>query len=158
MSADAASARKQRPQHGRSAGIVIALLGVYVAIGAREYPFGTVAEPGPGFVPFALGLLLAALGVVIALGGRYCGAERAPSFHDLPHALVILGVLASAALAMERLGFRFTVAAMLLFLLGAVERRPLWAVLAMALAVAFGAFHLVNDVLRVPLPVGPWGW
>ena len=27
----------------------------------------------------------------------------------------------------------------------------------LALAVAFGAFHLINDVLRVPLPVGPWG-
>jgi Tripartite tricarboxylate transporter TctB family len=156
MPADAAAARKPGPHRDRIAGIAIALLGAYVAIAARTYPFGTVAEPGPGFVPFALGVLLAALGLVIALGARSGGAVQAPSFRD-PHVFVILGVLAIAALAMERVGFRLTVAAMLLFLLGVVERRPLWAVLAVAFVVAFGAFYLVNDVLRVPLPLGPWG-
>ena len=46
---------------------------------------------------------------------------------------------------------------LLFFLLGIERRNPLVAV-AVAAAVAFGAFYLINDVLRVPLPVGPWGW
>jgi hypothetical protein len=157
MAAEAAPARKLKPKRDQVAGIAIALLGAYVALAARAYPFGSVAEPGPGFVPFALGLLLAALGLVIVLSARFSGSVRLPAFDDLPHAIVIIAVLAIAALAMERLGLRFTVAAMLVFFLRAVERRRLWRAAALAFGVAFGAFYLINDVLRVPLPVGPWG-
>ena len=157
MAAAAASGPTPQPNRDRVAGTAVALLGVYVAVVARQYPFGTLAEPGPGFLPFALGLLLAAAGLVIALGARFAAGAHRPVFDDLPHALVILAALAVAAFTMERLGFRLTVAAMLLFFLGAVERRRLWRVTVVACGFAFGAFHLINDILRVPLPVGPWG-
>ena len=67
-------------------------------------------------------------------------------------------MLVAAALGIERLGFRTLVVLMLLFFLLVVERRRARIAVPLALVLAFGAFHLINDVLRVPLPVGPWGF
>jgi 1,4-dihydroxy-2-naphthoate octaprenyltransferase len=43
-------------------GLMFVGLGVTCAAGATAYGFGTTTEPGPGFLPFGLGLLLAVLG------------------------------------------------------------------------------------------------
>jgi hypothetical protein len=151
-------ARRRRVNHDQAAGVALAVLGMYIAVAARDYPFGTIAEPGPGFLPFVLGVMLAACGVVLAIAAAFVPPQRAVTFGELPHALVVLASLAGAALLIERIGFRALVVAMLLFYLLLVERRrPLIAV-PLAVAVALGTFHLINDVLRVPLPVGPWGF
>jgi hypothetical protein len=149
--------RRRALNREHAAGIALAALGLYVAVAAREYPLGSVAEPGPGFLPLALGLMLAGCGIVLAIGAFFAVPARPVSFAELPHALVVLAALVAAALAMERLGFRATVALMLLFFLLAIERRPLPIAVPLALAFAGGTFYLINDVLRVPLPVGPWG-
>jgi len=154
----ASDASNRRIRADQIAGVAIAVLGAYVAWAAREYPFGTLAEPGPGYLPFVLALVFAAFGVVVALRGSVVAEERQVSFADFPHAVVLLMVLGAAALAIERLGYRVTVAAMLLVLLAVIERRnPIVAVL-IAAVMALGSFYLINNVLLVPLPVGPWGW
>jgi len=63
-----------------------------------------------------------------------------------------------AAYAIERAGYRVTVALMLVFLLAVVERRSVIMSALLAAAMALGSFYLINDVLRVPLPVGAWGF
>jgi len=63
-----------------------------------------------------------------------------------------------AALALERLGYRLTVVLVLAVLLGVVERRRSWVVVLVTVAAAFGSFWLFHNVLRVPLPRGPWGF
>jgi len=151
-------ARRRRYNRDHAAGAAIAALGLYVAVASGEYPFGSVAEPGPGFVPFALGLILGACGLVIAIGALFVTPTRELSFRDFPHAVVILSALAVAALTIERLGFRSMVLLVLLFFLLVIERRPVLIAAPLAIAVAFGSFYLINDVLRVPLPVGPWGY
>ena len=151
-------ARRYRLNRDQVAGAALAVLGGYVAIAARDYPFGSLAQPGAGFVPFALGLMLVVCGTVMAIGAAFAPPARAVTFRELPHAIVIVLALVAAAVGIERIGFRALVVAMLLFFLLVIERRnPLIAV-PLALAVAFGTFHLINDVLRVPLPVGPWGF
>ena len=149
--------RRRSLNREHAAGIALAVLGLYVAIAAREYPLGSIAEPGPGFLPLALGMMLAACGIVLVIGAFFVVPARPVSFAELPHALVVLVSLAAAALGIERLGFRVTVALMLLFFLLAIERRPPVIAVPLALALACGTFYLINDLLRVPLPVGPWG-
>ena len=139
------------------AGAAIAVLGAYVAWASGEYPFGTLAEPGPGSLPFVLALILASFGIALALRASMISESRVVSFTDLPHALVLLAVLGAAALSIERAGYRLSVALMLLFLLAVIERRNLLVALSLAAGMAFGSFYLINDVLRVPLPLGPWG-
>ena len=71
--------------------------------------------------------------------------------------MAIFGVCAFAALALERLGFRTTIALALAFLLLGVERRG--AIFSAVFAIAFAAvaFLLFDTFLRVPLPRGPFG-
>ena len=141
------------------AGAVITAFALYVAWASREYPFGTLAEPGPGYLPFVLALTLAAFGVVLALRGSVARTQqRELRFDDLPHALVLLAVLSAAAYAFERAGYRVTVAMMLFFLLAVIERRNVMVSALLAAGMALGSFYLINDFLRVPLPVGPWGY
>jgi len=140
------------------AGAVITAFALYVAWASREYPFGTLAEPGPGYLPFVLALTLAAFGAVLALRGSVARTQRELRFDDLPHALVLLAVLSAAAYAIERAGYRLTVALMLFFLLAVIERRNVMVCALLAAGMALGSFYLINDVLRVPLPLGPWGY
>jgi len=141
----------------RAAGLVICLVGLYAAWASREYPLGSLAEPGPGFLPLVLSMLLAVAGAAVAVRGGGPEIVRPASFAEARFVAVICGVLVLAAFAIERLGYRLTVIAMLVLLLGVIERRHPLAVAAVAGAMAFGTFYLINNVLRVPLPLGPWG-
>jgi hypothetical protein len=147
-----------RKRADRIAGGVIAVLGLYVAWVSRDYPFGTVAEPGPGFLPFFLALVFAAFGLVLAVAGGSRNDERSLDFGELRHALIVLAALGAAAFGIERIGYRALVMALLLFFLLLVERRNVFVSVALAAAMAFGSFYLINNVLRVPLPLGPWGF
>ena len=140
------------------AGALITAFGLSVACASGEYPFGTLAEPGPGYLPCVLALVLAAFGAVLALRGSVVRADRQVRFDDLPHALLLLGVLSAAAFAIERAGYRVTVMLMLFFLLAIIERRNVIVSALLAAAMALGSFYLINNVLRVPLPLGVWGF
>ena len=59
---------------------------------------------------------------------------------------------------LEPLGYRLTIAALLLFFLGVLERRKPLVVAAVSIGFSTLSFYLIGDLLRVPLPVGPWGW
>ena len=48
-------------------GLVMIAIGVFVAIYAQRYQFGSPARMGPGFFPQVLGWTLAGLGVLIAV-------------------------------------------------------------------------------------------
>ena len=60
-------------------------------------------------------------------------------------------------LALERLGFRLTIALSLAFLLGVVERKGFTVTAAVSIVFAGAAFFLFDTLLRVPLPRGPFG-
>jgi hypothetical protein len=104
-----------------------------------------------------LALLLVAFGIAVAALGARAPALRDLRWSEWRHAVAILGASAFAALALERLGYRLTMAVVLAFLLLVVERQR-WAVgLAVTIAIAWGSFLLFDTLLRVPLPRGPFG-
>lgn len=140
----------------RAAGLVLEAIAAIVALAARPLPLGSLGQPGPGYAPLLYAAILAALGLAMVARG---GAARAAAIDwgDLPHALVILGAVAFAALAIERLGYRLTMLAVLVFLLGAVERRNPLAVALVAFDLSFGSHFVFWTLLRVPLPSGPFG-
>ena len=140
----------------RVAGIALALVGLYALWESRALPAGSFRNPGPAFVPIALALLLVILGALVGVTGGRSGRIRDAGWAGAGHALAILAASAFAALALERLGYRLTMALMLLFLLGAVERRRLWFAVAFAVAVPALTFYLFDTLLRVPLPRGPF--
>ena len=141
----------------RVAGAALALLALFVVWESRRLPFGSLRNPGPAFVPVALAAVLLLLGVLLVVFSGRAPALSTLAWTEGRHAIAIFVVCAFAALALERLGFRATVALSLVFLLGAVERRdPIFTVL-FSVGLAAGTFLLFDTILRVPLPRGPFG-
>jgi hypothetical protein len=141
----------------RFAGLGLMALGLAVAWEARALPFGSLGAPGAGMFPVALVALLAVAGLGIALRGG------GPALRDLGWAesrrgLAIFASLAFAAVLLETLGYRLTVAAVLLFLIGVVERKSWLAAPLVAIGFALGSYALFAQFLRVPLPRGPFGF
>lgn len=86
------------------------ILGASFAWGATEYDFGTTANPGPGYFPFGLGVILAVLGGVIlftALTIETEGGEPIGDFAAKPF-FVILGSVVLFGALLPRLGMVIT--------------------------------------------------
>ena len=147
---------------GALALVAVGLLFIWKSL--ADLPFGTVDNPGPGIAPLALAVLLVAAAlwsiadspVTVADGFGYDDEPR-PEPGAMRHAVfVILGIVA-AALAFGVVGYRLTILGLLLFYLGVVERKPLIPVLLVSFGIAFGSYALFVHVLKVSLPIGPWG-
>ena len=140
----------------RVAGLILIAIAGIVAVETTALPLGTLSRPGPGYAPLICAIILAVLGLLVTVrrGGTPVADLR---WGEARHAALILGAGAFAALALERIGFRLTTLAILVFLLGVVERRSPLAVAAVAFGISFGGYYLFWNVLRVPLPIGPFG-
>jgi hypothetical protein len=132
-------------------------LALYIGWQNRVYPIGTLSEPGPGYVPLLLAIFLGAMGLLIALWGGKSTPLAAVKWTEATRAVVILVACGVATLALERIGYRLTVIALLVVLLGVLERKPPLAVVLVALGFSFASYYVVGDLLRVPLPRSPWG-
>ena len=142
----------------RAGGGALGLFALWVLWECRRLPLGSWREPGPGAFPAALALVALGLGVaIVAFGGR-ATRLRDVDWRETKRAMVIVAAGAFLTLGLERLGYRLSVLVILLFLVGAVERRGLVTTAAFAAGMAWGSFYLFNTLLKVPLPVGPLGF
>jgi putative tricarboxylic transport membrane protein len=139
------------------AGLMLLALATYVGWMNRIYPLGTLQEPGPGYVPLILAIFLGVMGLLVVIGGGQSAPFSAIDWQERWRAIAILAACAFAAYGLERLGYRITMAALLVFFLGALERKHPLKVLAVALGFSFATYYLFATLLRVPLPVSPWG-
>ena len=108
-------------------------------------------------MPVVLALVLLGFGALVFLLGGGAPGLAAIGWSEWRHAVAIFLVCAFAALALERLGFRLTIALSLAFLLGVVERKGVAVTAAVSIVFAGAAFFLFDTLLRVPLPRGPFG-
>lgn len=142
----------------RVSGVVLIALALGVIWESQKLPLGTFHNPGPGYMPTVLALVLGGLGVVIVVFGGDSVSFGALGWGEGKHALAILGACAFAAVALERIGYRLTTLLILLFLLWAVERKRPATVVALSLALSLGSYYLFYNLLKVQLPRGPWGF
>jgi putative Ca2+/H+ antiporter (TMEM165/GDT1 family) len=72
------------------AGALVFLVGVGASTIAWRYQIGTLTRMGPGFFPFALGILLAFMGVLVAIANFMTHSKNADAsgqpVHDAMHA------------------------------------------------------------------------
>ncbi|HSB69903.1 MAG TPA: tripartite tricarboxylate transporter TctB family protein [Candidatus Methylomirabilis sp.] len=142
----------------RVAGLALLLFSLAVMWEDRVYPLGSLHNPGPGYMPMLLAIVLGAMAALVVLGGGGSPPLASLEWSEKRHAIAILLGCAFTALAMERLGYRLTVIVLVGFLLWAVERKRPVVVIAMALALSLGTFYVFCTLLRVPLPLGPRGF
>jgi hypothetical protein len=139
-------------------GLMLVALAIYVGWENRAYPLGTLQEPGPGYLPLLLAVLLGVIGVLVALWGGKSAPLASIQWPEAMRAVAILVACAAATFALEPLGYRLTVIALLVFFLGVLERRPPLAVGLVALGFSLASFYVIGDLLHVPLPRSPWGF
>lgn len=152
---------KQAPWRLRSdqlSGLMLVVLAIYVGWENRVYPLGTLQEPGPGYVPLLIVIFLGAMGLLIALFGGRSQALAAIRWPETGRAVVILIACGVGAFALERIGYRLTVIALLIFFLGVLERRRPVPVALVAIGFGFISYYVVGTLLHVPLPRSPWGF
>jgi hypothetical protein len=139
-------------------GLMLLALALYVGWENRAYPLGSLQEPGPGYVPLLLVIFLGATGLLIALWGARSTPLGSMNWTEATRAVMILAACAAGTFALERIGYRLTVIALLVFFLGVVERKRPVPVALVALGFSFASFYVVGDLLHVPLPRSPWGF
>jgi len=139
-------------------GLMLLALALYIGWENRAYPIGTLAEPGPGYLPLLLAVFLGAMGLLVALWGVRSAPLAAMKWTEAPRAVVILIACGVATLALERIGYRLTMIALLIFFLGVLERKRPLRVALVALGFSLISYALFATWLRVPLPLGPWGF
>lgn len=137
---------------------MIVLAGAYAGWESLKLPLGSLDNPGPGYMPLILSALLLALGLLVTVAGKSSLPLAGIRWPELRHAFAILGTGVFAALAIEPLGYRLTVAIMLIFLVGVIERKPPLAVLLVAAGMSLGSYWLFASLLKVPLPPGLFGF
>ncbi len=142
----------------RLSGGILVLLGLFVVWERRVLPLGNHSQPGPGYFPLLLAVLLIILGTLLALRGGLSNPFRSLSWSEAPHAMAIIGCSVFATLFMERIGYRVTMLVIMGFLFGVMERLRLWQTLTLAFGFSLGTFYLFDTLLRVPLPRGGWGF
>ena len=139
-------------------GLMLVALSLYVAWENRAYPLGSLHEPGPGYLPLLIVIFLGTMGVLIALWGSRSTPFAEIDWTESKRALIILIASGVATFLLERIGYRVTTIALLIFFLGVVERKGPVAVALVALGFSFGSFWVIGDLLHVPLPRSPWGF
>jgi len=142
----------------RFSGLLLLALACYMVWENRAYPIGTLQEPGPGYVPLLLAVFFGLTGVLIALRGGKSAPFASIRWTETKRAVVILAACGVAVFALERIGYRLTVIALLVFFLGVIERRRPLPVALVSLGFAFASYYVIGDLLRVPLPRSPWGF
>ena len=139
-------------------GLMLLALALYVGWENRAYPVGSLQEPGPGYLPLLLVIFLGTVGLLIALWGMKSAPLVSMQWGEAARAVVILVACGVATFALERIGYRLTVIALLIFFLGVIERRRPLPVALVALGFSLASFYVVGDLLHVPLPRSPWGF
>jgi small-conductance mechanosensitive channel len=136
-------------------GVVLAALGVFVALYSHRYDFGTAARMGPGFFPHWLGWILAALGVLIALPAWF-RSSPAPLEVQWRNLLFVLGSIVLFAFTLKLIGL--VLATFVSAFVGTLAERDFsWrgrvltsiGVSAVTVAIFIGGLSMV-------LPVWPW--
>ena len=157
MAQDIQTSGKKGLRSDQFSGLMLLVLALYVGWENRAYPLGSVQEPGPGYMPLLLAVFLGVMGLVIALWGSKSVPLAAIRWPEARRAVAIMFACAVAAFALERLGYRITIIAFLIFFLGVLERRRPLPVLLVSFGFGLITFYVMG-LLDVALPRSPWGF
>ena len=109
-------------------------------------------------MPLALAVFLGLMGLLIALGGGRSRPLAEMPWPEAKRAVIILVAAAVAVVALDEIGYRLTITALLFFLMGVIERKRLLTVAILSIGFPLASYYVVADLLLVPLPLSPWGF
>lgn len=149
----------------RLASLVWLGVGTAIAYGAHDLGVGSLNNPGPGLFPFIIGIAMAALSLSVAVTEMRT-AMSAPvakppggaSAGGMFPVVAVIGALVFYTLALERIGFLLCTFLFLSVLFAALGRKNILISVAAGAAITLGAYLAFAKLLKITLPVGPFGF
>ena len=142
-------------------GLVLAALGVFIIVEARQWEFLGPDGPGPGFFPLGYGIAMVALSAVLVVASVLRKASRADgavNWREAGRALAAWLALVASVTVLKPLGFAISFAALTFFIVAVMYRRPPVVAATVAVTSAAGFYFLFTYALGVSLPVGVLGY
>jgi putative tricarboxylic transport membrane protein len=138
---------------------VLAALGVYIFMEARNWTYVGADGPGPGFFPIWYGVAMVALSLwLIATTIAKQPKAEAPDWQGIGRALLTWAVFAACAALMGWLGFMISFAILTFFMVAFVFRQPPIKAVLVAVCTAAGFYVIFPLALGVALPTGVFGF
>jgi putative tricarboxylic transport membrane protein len=123
---------------------------------SAKLPLGTVRNPGQGFFPWWISVVIVLLALVLltqALTSRRSANQQAAG--RITKVTGLLLVLAAYTFLLDFLGYLFCTFLLVLFMLRVTDAQRWPVALGMALLTAVGSYVVFAIWLSVPLPRGP---
>jgi putative tricarboxylic transport membrane protein len=138
---------------------VLAALGVYIFMEARDWTYIGDDGPGPGFFPIWYGVAMVALSLCLIAStiAKRPQADK-PDWQGIGRALVTWAVFAGCAALMGWLGFLVAFAILAFFMVAFVFRQPLVTAAVVAVCASAGFYVVFPFALNVALPIGVFGF
>lgn len=142
-------------------GIVWMVLGISISIYSKTLKLGKLASPGPGLMPFLLGLTLSIFSVLV-VARSLLSAQKEKGLHeegiwfqvDIKKIVLVTGSLIMYALLLEKIGFVITTLVILLILFRAVGSQKWSSVLVSSILTVLFTYLVFVIILKVELPYG----
>lgn len=135
-------------------------LAIFARASARGLPWGTLHQPGPGFFPRGLAVLLFALTLLLLVRGLASEAGSIarlwPDRGGRQRVAIMLATLLGYVLVLDMVGYLIATAGMFLILLRWVGRQGWVTTLITAAVAAGGSYVLFARWLMISLPAGLW--
>jgi hypothetical protein len=136
--------------------------GTLIIIGSLRLQLGVPQNPGPGFLPFLVGILILILSVALLIRSLHAREEKENrSASGVARNFKLIGTIAALflfAFAFPHTGFLITTIPLMIFLSRVIGELNWKISLAIGLLTSFGMYALFKLWLQVQFPVGPWGF
>ena len=143
-------------------GAVLAGLGVFIIVEARQWEYTGIDGPGPGFFPLWYGVAMVVLSLLLIgtclLRPDRSGNHKPVNWGEVGNALLIWLAFSVCVGLLKILGFMLSFALLTFFIVAVMYRKPLATATYTASGCVLG-FYLVFPLgLNVSLPVGILGF
>jgi hypothetical protein len=155
--------RKESSMRGYdlASSLFFSVCGLLIAVGSLTMPIGRLGEPGPGFLPLFIGLLMGTLSIALFIRSYKTGISEKKAFwidrKQWPKVFTTILALMIYAFALRGLGFALVTFLLLVFLFKGIGELN-WKISIVGPLLTTSFFYLVFKVwLEVQLPAGPFG-
>ena len=147
---------KKIEKWNRISGFILLIIGMMTAWGSTSLSMGKFKHPGPGFLPFGLGVCLIILSLMLISHNRRSKTSSLPFWPQQIWLRPFLGIviLGFYALVIDKLGFILTTFIFLLIWMGLIERLKWKTILSISVGTTIVLYLLFAFFLEVPLPKG----
>jgi len=138
-------------------------LGIVVVAGSYRLRLGTLASPGPGLMPFILGVMLSLSSVpifvrsfLVIVRNQEREDESIWSGIQFKRLIIVVISLVSYWMFLEKVGFVVMTFILLLILFKTIDSQKWYKVLIASVLKVFFVFLFFVVILKVELPSGLW--